>query len=262
MKKLSKILLSICMAFIVSFSFIACAPNDDNNNGDGGNGGSSTYTPPTGVDMTSMTDYTKWLLDNPDLNSSYIGTIYEKEGTTTKTTLIKYQYKNNTQCIAVYSSSNTLESYYEIEEITSTSCIIKSYDISTLTYTETVETNSEAQKRRANLFCADAVVMLPYQTEINQGFEIGTDITTLPGYSGYTVNETVTNPATGEYDLSRILSVTQSGVSSTISYTSKIIRNRTQSFRLEYSALKFMELSYDYKDVTINFDKTLYTKVS
>ena len=98
---------------------------------------------------------------------------------------------------------------------------------------------------------------MPYTVELNNNFEIGTDVSTIPQYDGASVTETVTNPSNGKYVLTRTLTVNNS----TTTYTITVLNNRIINYSLDSSYLS-VEVNYEYKNVTISEDFSEYVEVN
>ena len=254
MKKLSKFLLSFCMMFVLAFSFVACAnPDDDDDDDDD----SPTIT---------MTDYANNLYENHDYKSSYIASsiYYEVDAEPqTKITITKYTYSENTAHIAVYNEDEVMTNYYEIETVVAGGLYrFYEYNLTNKTYTVKSLGADDINAKKANLYLAEKIVMQMFQVELNQGLDIGSDISELLP-EGVSLSDTMTNPSNGKYVLKR----TMSGIddNKTISTETKLtcVNGKVKQFSansiVDNDIDISLDVSYEYKDVTINIDKTAYT---
>ncbi len=257
MKKLSKILLSFCMTFMLAFSLVACNDLDDDNYNDGSNSPSTV----------TMTEYAKNIYENHDYKSSYVASVisYEEDALVkTQIKVIKYKYGGNTAQIAVYNEEDVMTNYYEIETVVSGGLYRYSeYDLNNKTYTKKSLGLKEINARKANLYLADKIVMHMYQAEFNQDKEIGDDISELLP-DGVVLEESITNPSTGKYILTRNIS----GVEDDIEYYSNIkmtcLNGKVVKYEqeAEMNGELSLDVSYEYKNVTIDIDTTLYTEAN
>ena len=248
MKRLGKIFIFIFAVFIMNFSFVACANERED-----------TYVPPAGVDMTSMSEYVVWLLENMDTSHSYEATATLKEGSKIETRKILSETRTEngvTGRIVLEYKGGVLSNGFEIVN-NGTDYSVINLDIGSKTYTETKKNRSQVNQDCANILCAYGVAMLPYTVELNNNFEIGTDVSTIPQYDGTSVTETVTNPSNGKYVLTRTLTVNNS----TATYTITVLNNRIINYSLDSSYLS-VEVNYEYKNVTISEDFSEYVEAN
>lgn len=250
MKKISKFLLSFCMAFVVAFSLVGCNNNSDNSSkGDEGDDNSTSI---------SMSEFILELMENIDTTASYEATIVEQEGSVTKNKSLKYVYREEGTekggLVLSYEDDVLKEGLQIINSGTNYSVI--TIDCENKTYApEKTRTKIEMLKDRANIRCAYGVMLLPYQAELNQGFQIGTDVSVIPYYDGVTVTEKVTNPSTGKYVLTRTL--TKGAVSYVYSLT--VLNNKVISC-VYRQGNDYLSATYEYKTVTISEDFSDYTE--
>ena len=252
MKKFSKVLLSICMAFVVSFSLIACGVDDDD---DFDNGGSDT-PPTTTLDRSSFSSYSKWMFDNPEFTQDYEGTVTIKIDGETETFIVKSDCHtlgdgSVIKFIAQYDVLGRLKDAEQFHK-KSTGYDITNINVSNRTYEIDEDvTELEAKKRMANLYCAHVIIAMPYQAELNQGHDVGYNL-----YGDF-ATETVTNPEDGKYVLTR--TITSFGYP-TITHKITIEDDRVISYKYSCDGDE-MNMSYTYKNVTINEDLSDYEEV-
>lgn len=130
MKKISKLLLSICLLFVLSFSLTACMGG--NNNKNSGSTKPKGYTPPEDVDMTSGVQYAEWLLANHTNKDAYTMLFYKsKNGTVQESGSLKYykDEKTSTFISASYNSAGTITYYREFKDITDNTHTVTIYDV-------------------------------------------------------------------------------------------------------------------------------------
>jgi len=277
MKRISKIFLSICMLFVISFSLVACSffndnttnNNNDNNNNNNNNGGTppttQTYTPPTGVDMTSADAYITWLKNNLDLTLSYESEVYKINGTSIESSSkIISLYKDNTIYVEEIDEDEKTDKYYEITKIADKFKVI-TYSNYNLKYYEDIVTGFQLSDTLIPIsmiyFFTDAVDVL-FSSSIQ-----GNSVTP-------TTNKTIEKLSDGKYLLTNIITyeITQNingeDTKKSVNITIKLIVENNKLTSVEYitndprssSGEESMIISYTYKDVIINFDKSQYTK--
>ncbi len=269
MKKISKILLSLSMAFVMIFSLSGCKiteePDESQDPLDIEN-----YQAPVGVNMDSVSEYALWLLENADCTMPYIAVLSSIENynnpTEMKLEILKYKYDNDIQKIARYNSSNQLKYYNEFEEIVYGKFKQSNYNTTSLTYTEQLLNEDKTIKSKANLYMADSVIALMWQLEMNQNYDIGdtVDYNELFGVAnGADMEEIITNPSKGKYILTREIKVYNIPVAK---YITTVINNRVTNLKIysniQDELLLTNEVGYEYKETSISIDKSLYTKAS
>lgn len=250
MKKISKFLLSFCMAFVVAFSLVGCNNNSDNSSkGDEGDDNSTSI---------SMSEFILELMENIDTTASYEATIVVHEGDVTKNKSLKYVYREEG------TEKGGIVLSYEDDELkkgliiiaSGTSYTVGNMNVEEKTVQSETKTKLEMLKERANIHCAYGVMLLPYQVELNQGYQIGTDVSTIPAYSGSIVNDEVENPSTGKYILTRTITV---GTSSSV-YKLTVQNNKVINCQIQIGD-NYLNATYEYKEVTITEDFSDYTWV-
>ncbi len=258
MKKLSKILLSICMTFVMAFALVGCDESSDPN----GSQKPAKYTPPAGVDMTSVSEYALWLMNSSDRTSSYIASVTDyMSGTTPVISFEKYQYENGVQKFASYDAANKLSAYKEYEKITSEAFTEKNYNITNLTYTSRNVDKKTYLKDTANLRSSQSVPGLMWQIEINNGYDFGQNkIDEISGYEDISVSESVQNPETGKYILTRSFKQNDKEVMKFVVTCENNKVTKMEEYGFENNALKLMAvISYEYKAVVIDLTTESYT---
>ena len=154
MKRISKLLLSFCMLFILSFSLVACMGGEEKpDNKPAG------YTPPKNVDMTSETQYAEWLLEHHTTSASYEMKYYLSKNTNvTESGSLKYLKNNNILTSASYDSTGTLTHYYEFTNPADNQYIVTIYNTTSKTYASKNYNSDEFTTFKSDLFYVDSVI--------------------------------------------------------------------------------------------------------
>lgn len=126
MKKLTKLLISLCLILILPFTFTACKDNDGSNN-------------TNKADVSSATAYANWLKDNYDKTQSYVVAIGYGE----EVVDVKYKYNASTQTqMYAYYVEDSMVFYYEVKQVDA-KYKISAYDIESKKYVEDTLTKQE-----------------------------------------------------------------------------------------------------------------------
>ena len=266
MKKINKILLSICMFFVISFSLVSCSlpfgdTSNNNNNNNSGSGGNptQTYTPPAGVDMTKAEAYAKWLKDNIDFTLSYEAeALASSNNSTVQSVTIKNQYKDNVNHLASYNADGTIEFYMELSMLLD-KVKQREYDLDNFTYSDHIY-----EGRDVGLYTPYGHICFFLEYPEYQ-FTTGLPETTV-------ITRTIENKSTGKYVLTNKItykSGSDKTETSTIIVKLVVENNRVTGFEFSESSTlpnsnKITRVySYTYKnDVVVNFDTSNFVNES
>lgn len=248
MKKITKIILSFCLTFIISFSLIACSnKNDDNKN-------NNTTTPTPTITLTQKA---LEIYQNPFTASSYIITNSEKVGNNTTISITKIICTENLIKFAYYDESLNLVQYVEIETLIQNSLYkMRNYDQDKNTYTETSYTATDLESVKLNMGCVESAIIALYPIEKQYGYEIG-EVAPYYEENNYTLTESLSNISTDKFVLRRKAQKDDNSILFDAKLT--YINNKIIKQEIETSE-SFTTRTYEYTDVTIDFDTSGFTK--
>ena len=268
MKRFTKVLMSLCLLLVVTFTFTACL-NDD------GSGNGNKFVPPSGVDMTSAVSYASWLDNNLDETLSYTAlfTQTNTDGVTTTNT-VKYQYKHGLQMIAIYVGTNMsayMEIYKDGQDFETTI-----YDVSSQKYYSDTLTSDEFYGKNSSSVFGEALLVdddpndnlapaaplslvkmklsLMYLNMTVSYLSANTYLNIMEWCEVANSTKTISNPADGKYELKDTGTSNGGAINITFTYENNIVKSSNFSGNNQS-----WTTNYTYENVVITFDKTGYT---
>lgn len=260
MKKFTKILISFCMLFVVTFTLTACKDKEPENK----------FNPPAGVDMTSAESYAGWLDNNLDETLSYTLTSSTTQDGATATYTIKYQYKHGIQYVAIYDGLDMV-SYMEIFK-DGRDYEVSIYDVDSEKYFTDTLTTDEFYGSSSSMFGESLVSGDTTPIALNKMRHIlsqrrffahltaNTYLTFMETSFESVSNstKTISNPSDGKYELKETATTDGAITDTVFTYENNIIQSLNISTADGDNAAT-MACTYKYGFVSFTFDKTGYT---
>ena len=212
------------------------------------------YTPPEGINMSSAEAYAEWLSNNIDETISYEA----KAKIDDDEVNMKYVYKDGVICLAFYDENKNITSYQEWTYFTDSESgqekvLIKSYDVKNKTYSESEQLNDYTFFiSKHNLLCFAETMPFFFLNfpEINLPQEIPSNIK---------ITREIKKVSNGVYNLKTNIKDTQT---KTTNYVQFVVKNdRIISYGSGNSSAYVTIATFDYDNVSIDFDKNGYTKL-